>query len=132
MLLVAVQFIVAMLAYALRERMMEALDVMVPAEITQQMSQVTLTEDHEVNQAFGTDSLHEPFRMRIAVWAAWRNGDALRALGLQQRRPRLRVRRMSIVSEMGGVAQEAIVGVEQIAGDLQHPGAVGSMRTPAI
>ena len=61
---------------------MEALPVIVRAELTQQMSQVTMTEDHEVIQALGTDGLHEPFRVRIAVRTAGWNRHALHALGL--------------------------------------------------
>src|SRR5690606_16194921 len=95
-------------------------------ELTKQMSQVTLTEDHEVIETLRSERLHESLCMGIAVWTACWDGHAVDAFGLEQCCPRLRVQRVAIVNEVGGVAQEPILRVEQVSSHLQHPGPVRS------
>src|SRR5664280_3723555 len=86
-----------------------------------QVTQVPFPEDHEVVQTLISYRLYEALRVGVAVGTLCRNGHALDSAGLQERRPCLRVQRVSVVDQVARVAQESIHWIKQVPGNLLHP-----------
>src|SRR5664280_1396461 len=89
-------------------------------KLLDQVTQMALPEDHEVVQTLISYRLYEALRAGVAVGTLCRNGHALDAAGLQERRPCLRVQRVSVVDQIARVAQESIHWIKQVPGNLLH------------
>src|SRR5664279_1407745 len=89
-----------------------------------QVTQVPFPEDHKVIETLISYRLYEALRVGVAVGTLCRNGHTLDSAGLQERRPCLRIQRVSVVDQVARVAQESVLRIEEIPGHLQHPGPV--------
>src|SRR5664280_3699377 len=86
-----------------------------------QVTQVPFPEDHKVIETLISYRLYEALRVGVAVGTLCRNGHTLDSAGLQERRPCLRVQRVSVVDQIVRVAQESIHWIKQVPGNLLHP-----------
>ena len=94
-------------------------------ELAKQVPKVALTKDDEVIETLSPDGSHEPFSVGVAVWATRRNPHRIHLNGLQRLDPRICEERIAIVTQVSRVSKESILGIEEIARDLHHPGTIG-------
>gem|GEM_PF-3223126 len=73
-------------------------------KLLDQVTQMALPEDHEVVQTLISYCFYEALRVGVAVGTLCRNGYALDSAGLEQRRPCLRIQRVSVVDQVARVA----------------------------
>jgi hypothetical protein len=95
---------------------MESLSVVMGYEFANESPKESLAEYHELIETLGSDALHESFRMRIAIWTAGRDTDAVDTAGFEQCGPRGGEKRIAIVNEVGGTTQETIGRVDPDCG----------------
>jgi len=93
------------------------LGVVVDNELPEQMTKMSLPEDHEVVQATRSEraSPHVPLYAGMGTYSM---------PGIEKRRPRPGEEWVAIMDEVGRVAEEAVDRVEEVAGQLGHEGAV--------
>ena len=110
---------------------MESLVMIVSHVFRDHVPEMSLAEEYEVPETLVFDGSNEAFCEGIAVGAPGGNLDAFytfRTSTVRSLQNRLEVsgeERVSVVNEMGSIAQEPIDGIGQIARHLLHPGAIG-------
>ena len=93
-----------------------ALGVIVGDELGEQVTKMSLPEDHEMVQALGPYRSHDPFRVRVAVWALRGNRHTLDSAGLEKCCPHLCEQRVPVMDQVGRLAEEAVHRLEQVTG----------------
>jgi hypothetical protein len=83
-------------------------------EFSTQQAKVWFTEDDEMIEAFGSYRSHEAFGVRVAIWAAGRDCDALDAAGLEKAGPVLGEQRVAVVNDVRRAAEKSVRRIEAL------------------
>lgn len=103
------------------EPLVEPLPLVVRNELSHQLFQMALAENHEALQAFFADGSNKTLCARIAVGALGRNSHDLHAAPLEHPCEARRVHRVAVNDKMRGRAQESVFVIEKIPCHLHHP-----------
>nr|WP_275942121.1 hypothetical protein [Haliangium ochraceum] len=85
---------------------------------------MTLAEQDELVEALALDGANEALGVGVEVGAAWRQADRLDPAGREELAEGSGVERVAVHDEVPLAEEKAVVGVEEVPGDLQHRGTV--------
>ena len=85
---------------------------------------MTLAEQDELVEALALDVADEALGVGVEVGTAWPQADWLDPARREELAKGSGLKRVAVHDEVPLAEEEAVVGVEEVPGDLEHPGTV--------